>query len=104
KHGFGTFKVDYALDGPVPWTNENAARSAVIHAGDSLDDLAHFTREGRAGKAPSHPYLVIGQQSVADPTRAPEGRHTLWLYSRVPPVVEGGWAAMKEAFGDRIEK
>lgn len=104
RHGFGTFKMDFALDGPVPWTNENAARSAVIHAGDSLDDLAHFTREVRAGRAPSHPYLVIGQQSLADPSRAPAGRHTLWLYSRVPSQVEGGWSAAKEAFADRIEK
>jgi phytoene dehydrogenase-like protein len=104
RRGFGTFKMDWALDGPVPWTNENAARSAVIHAGDSLDDLAHFTREVRAGKTPSHPYLVIGQQSLADPTRAPEGRHTLWAYSRVPSDIEGGWAAGKEAFADRVER
>ncbi|MFO0591943.1 MAG: NAD(P)/FAD-dependent oxidoreductase [Polyangiaceae bacterium] len=104
RHGFGTFKMDWALDGPAPWTNENAARSAVIHAGDSLDDLAHFTREVRAGKTPSHPYLVIGQQSIADPTRAPEGRQTLWAYSRVPSRIEGGWAAAKEAFADRVEK
>ena len=104
RYGFGTFKMDWALDGPVPWTNETAARSAVIHAGDSLDDLAHFTREVRAGKTPSHPYLVIGQQSIADPTRAPEGRQTLWAYSRVPSTIEGGWAAAKEAFADRVEK
>ena len=104
RHGFGTFKMDWALDGPVPWQNELAARSAVVHAGDSLDDLAHFTRQVRDGKAPSHPYLVIGQQSLADPTRAPEGRHTLWAYSRVPSTLEGGWAAQKEAFADRIEK
>lgn len=103
RHGFGTFKMDWALDGPVPWTNENAARSAVVHAGDSLDDLAHFTRQVRSGQAPSHPYLVIGQQSLADPTRAPEGRHTLWAYSRVPSTVEGGWAAAREAFADRVE-
>lgn len=104
RHGFGTFKMDWALDGPVPWTNENAARSAVVHAGDSLDDLAQFTREVRAGKTPSHPYLVIGQQSLADPTRAPEGRHTLWAYSRVPSTIEGGWAAAGEGFADRVEK
>ncbi len=104
RHGFGTFKMDWALDGPVPWQNENAARSAVVHAGDGLDDLAHFTREVRAGRPPSHPYLVIGQQSLADPTRAPEGRQTLWAYSRVPSVIEGGWAAGKEAFADRVEK
>jgi phytoene dehydrogenase-like protein len=104
RHGFGTFKMDWALDGPVPWTNENAARSAVVHAGDSLDDLAHFTREVRAGKLPSHPYLVIGQQSLADATRAPEGRHTLWAYSRVPPSIDGGWPAAREGFADQVER
>lgn len=104
RHGFGTFKMDWALDGPVPWTSDVAARSAVVHAGDSLDDLAHFTREVRAGKTPSHPYLVIGQQSLADPTRAPEGRHTLWAYSRVPSSLPEGWNTARERFADAVEK
>lgn len=106
RQGFGTFKMDWALDGPVPWSNEDAARSAVVHAGDSLADLSLFTREVRAGALPSHPYLVIGQQSLADPTRAPAGRHTLWAYSRVPSApIEGGgaWDSLRERFADRIE-
>jgi phytoene dehydrogenase-like protein len=52
---------------------------------------------------PDHPYLVIGQQSLADPTRAPAGRHTLWAYSRVPSSIDGGWAASRERFADRVE-
>lgn len=104
RHGFGTFKMDWALDGPVPWSNEIAARSAVIHAGDSLDDLSAFTGEVRSGALPSHPYLVIGQQSLADPTRAPLGRHTLWAYSRVPSIPrEGSWEGRRDEFADRIE-
>jgi phytoene dehydrogenase-like protein len=103
KHGFGTFKMDWALDGPVPWAHEDAARAAVVHAGDSLDDLARFTREVRARRLPENPYLVIGQQSLPDPTRAPAGRHTLWAYSRVPSDLEGGWAAAKERFADRVD-
>jgi len=102
-HGFGTFKMDWALDGPVPFAHEEARDAAVVHAGDSLDDLAAFTAEVREGKLPSNPYLVIGQQSIADPTRAPAGKHTLWAYSRVPSSIEGGWAAMRERFADRIE-
>lgn len=102
-HGFGTFKMDWALDGPVPWRSEDAARAAVVHAGDNLDDLARFTREVRAGGLPGNPYLVIGQQSIADPTRAPEGRHTLWCDPRVPSRIEGGWARTRETFADRIE-
>lgn len=107
RHGFGTFKVDWALDGPVPWRHEEPARAAVVHAGDSLDDLAAFTRQVRAGELPRNPYLVIGQQSLADPTRAPTGRHTLYAYSRVPSTLsatEGGWTAARERFADRIEE
>jgi len=102
--GWGTFKVDWALDGPVPWAVAAARESAVVHAGDSLDDLSRFTAEVRAGSLPEHPYLVVGQQSLADPTRAPEGCHTLWAYTRVPPVVEGGWAAQAERMADRMDQ
>lgn len=102
KNGFATFKVDWALSGPVPWRSEQAARAAVVHAGDSLDDIAAFTREVRSGKLPTHPYLVMGQQSVADATRAPPGCHTLWGYSRVP-FAHPTWEADREAFADRID-
>lgn len=102
--GWGTFKVDWALSQPVPWAVEAARRSAVVHAGDSLDDLSRFTTQVRKGELPDNPYLVIGQQSLADPTRAPEGSHTLWAYSRVPPKLPGGgWAEQAEAFADRVD-
>ncbi|MEW5852794.1 MAG: NAD(P)/FAD-dependent oxidoreductase [Myxococcota bacterium] len=102
-HGWGTFKVDWALSAPVPWSEELARRSAVVHAGDSLDDLSRFTRQVRSGQLPDNPYLVVGQQSLMDPSRAPPGQHTLWAYSRVPSSVEGGWDAHKEAFADRVD-
>jgi phytoene dehydrogenase-like protein len=102
KQGFGTFKLDFALSGGVPWAVPSARESAVVHASESLPDLARFTREVRAGKLPEDPYLVIGQQSLADPTRAPAGQHTLYCYSRVPSDPEGGWARQREAFADRI--
>lgn len=101
--GWGTFKLDWALSKPVPWAVEAARRSAVIHAGDDLDDLSRFTAQVRRGELPDNPYLVIGQQSLVDPTRAPAGQHTLWAYSRVPPRMAGGWAAHAEAFADRVE-
>lgn len=103
-HGWGTFKMDWALSAPVPWSAEDARKSAVVHTGDSVDDLARFTREVREGSLPTRPYLVIGQQSLADPSRAPHGGHTLWAYSRVPPRPAGGWAGCREAFADRIEE
>lgn len=101
--GWGTFKVDWALSEPVPWAVEEARRSAVVHAGDSLDDLSRFTKQVRRGELPDNPYLVIGQQSLLDSTRAPEGGHTLWAYSRVPPQLDGGWAEHADAFADRVE-
>jgi phytoene dehydrogenase-like protein len=104
RYGWGTFKMDWALRGPVPWTSNEARESAVIHAGDSLDDLTSFTAEVRSGKLPSNPYLVIGQQTLADPSRAPAGCHTLWAYSRVPPQLDGTWAKHTEAFADRVEE
>jgi phytoene dehydrogenase-like protein len=103
RQGFGTFKMDWALDGPVPWTHEDCSRASVVHAGDSLDDLSRFTAEVRDGKLPSHPYMVIGQQSLADPTRAPAGKHTLWAYTRVPAKAPGGWGHEREGFADRLE-
>jgi phytoene dehydrogenase-like protein len=101
--GWGTFKVDWALDGPVPWSAATAGDSAVVHAGDSIDDLSRFTTQVRAGELPDNPYLVIGQQSLLDPTRAPPGGQTLWAYSRVPSVVRGGWSTQAEEMGDRID-
>ncbi len=102
KQGFGTFKVDFALSSSVPWAVPAARESAVVHACEGLPDLARFTRDVRAGKLPEEPYLVIGQQSLVDPTRAPLGQHTLYCYSRVPSFPEGGWARHKQAFADRV--
>jgi phytoene dehydrogenase-like protein len=102
KQGFGTFKVDFALAGNVPWTTAAARESAVVHASESLADLGRFTRDVRAHELPENPYLVIGQQSLVDPTRAPLGQHTLYCYTRVPSFPEGGWAKHREAFADRI--
>jgi phytoene dehydrogenase-like protein len=108
EYGWGTFKVDWALSAPVPWAVDAARASAVVHAGDSLDDLSRFTTEVRSGKLPERPYLVIGQQSLADPARAPRNQHTLYCYSRVPtrpdPSAEdGGWLDARQRFADRVE-
>jgi phytoene dehydrogenase-like protein len=104
RFGWGTFKMDWALSGPVPWRSPEARESAVVHAGDSVEDLRHFTRQVRSGMLPDNPYLVIGQQSLSDPSRAPQGRHTLWAYSRVPPHLPGGWAVARERFADAVEQ
>jgi phytoene dehydrogenase-like protein len=104
RYGWGTFKMDWALSGPVPWASAEAREAAVVHAGDSIADLLAFTHQVRAGKLPSNPYLVIGQQSLVDSSRAPAGNHTLWAYSHVPSFPDGGWGPHREKFADRIEQ
>jgi phytoene dehydrogenase-like protein len=102
--GWGTFKLDWALTSAVPWSCEHARRSAVVHAGESVDDLSRVAHEVRSGKLPERPYLVIGQQSLLDPSRAPPGRHTLYAYTHVPSHVEGGWQEHAARFADRVEQ
>jgi phytoene dehydrogenase-like protein len=104
RYGWGTFKMDWALNAPVPWNSSEAREAAVVHAGDSVDDLVRFTQQVRGGHLPSNPYLVIGQQSLLDSSRAREGSQTLWAYSHVPSVIAGGWHQHREAFADRVEE
>ncbi|HHO50401.1 MAG TPA: NAD(P)/FAD-dependent oxidoreductase [Deltaproteobacteria bacterium] len=106
--GWGTFKIDFALDGPVPWSAEPARRAAVVHVGESLQDLDRFTQQVRAGHLPEQPYLVIGQHTLADPSRAPRGKHTLYVYTHAPSVLDearypGGWAIWREHLADVIK-
>jgi phytoene dehydrogenase-like protein len=99
RYAWGTFKMDWALAGPVPWNEPLARQSAVVHLGDSLDDMTRFSHQVKAGQLPDYPYLVIGQQSLLDPTRAPVGCHTLYAYTHVPATV-----AEREHFADRVEE
>lgn len=103
EYGPGTFKVDWALAGAVPWSCDVARESAVVHTGEDVSDLARFTREVRTGLLPEQPYLVIGQHSLIDPSRAPGSQQTLYCYSRVPSRVTPGWDAHRERYADTIE-
>lgn len=103
RYASGTFKLDWALSGPVPWQNEDARRAATVHLAESVDDLATFTRSVRSGALPQRPYLVVGQQSTIDATRAPIGAHTLYAYTHVPSRLPTDWASAREAFADRVE-
>ena len=80
----GTFKVDFALDAPVPWTAAACRRAGVVHIGDRLGDFVRSFRASRDGEFPQRPALVIGQHSLGDGTRAPAGKHTLYCYVRSP--------------------
>jgi phytoene dehydrogenase-like protein len=104
KYAWGTFKVDWALDGLPPWTVPDCREAAVVHVGGSLAGLRAFTAEVRDGRLPEQPYVLVGQQSLMDPTRAPEGKHTLYGYTHVPSAIAGGWSKHREAFADRVEQ
>jgi len=84
RYGLGTFKLDWALSGPVPWEAAEARRAAVVHVAGTLDELFRSVEESGRGRAPAAPTLVTGQHTVHDHTRAPEGRHTLYAYARLP--------------------
>jgi phytoene dehydrogenase-like protein len=84
RYGLGTAKLDCALSAPVPWRGNEARRAAVVHLGGPLREMVMSLTEAGLGRFPEHPALVVGQQSLHDPTRAPEGKHTLYAYARVP--------------------
>ncbi|MFP5321437.1 MAG: phytoene desaturase family protein [Acidimicrobiia bacterium] len=84
RHGPGACKVDFALSGPVPWENEAARRAGCLHLGGTFEEVAAAEREVAAGGHPERPFVLVGQQSLVDDTRAPEGQHTLWTYAHVP--------------------
>lgn len=113
RYGAGVFKVDWALGGPVPWSAEPCRRAATVHVGDDVDDMSRVTNEVVRGLLPAQPYLILGQQSLLDPSRAPAGHHTLWGYTHVPSqprgdaadeIEAGSWEAMREAMADRVER
>jgi phytoene dehydrogenase-like protein len=85
RYGPGICKVDWALAAPVPWTAEACRETATVHLGGTLDEIARSESEVAAGRHPERPYCIVVQASVADPTRAPAGQHTLWGYCHVPP-------------------
>ncbi|HWH34606.1 MAG TPA: NAD(P)/FAD-dependent oxidoreductase [Acidimicrobiales bacterium] len=110
RHGAGTFKVDYALDGPVPWRSDACRRAGTVHLGGTAAEIVHAESEVAAGRHPEHPFVLVGQQSLVDPSRAPAGRHTLWAYCHVPAgstrdmtaAVEAQLERFAPGFGDRV--
>ena len=88
-HGPGAFKIDYALDGPVPWDNEDCRRAGTVHVIGTLPELVAAEADVAAGRMPDRPYVLVVQSSVFDPSRAPDGKHTLWAYAHVPHGYDG---------------
>lgn len=84
RYGPGVFKLDYALAGPIPWRAVECQRAGTVHVGGTLAEIAAAEKAVGQGKHPERPYVLVTQQSLFDPTRAPAGQHTLWAYCHVP--------------------
>ena len=84
RYGPGVFKVDWALDAPIPWRDSRALRAGTVHLGGTLEEIATSEAEIGKGNAPGAPYVLLSQPTLFDPTRAPAGKHTVWAYCHVP--------------------
>lgn len=101
RYGPGVFKVDWALDGPIPWLDPRVRDASTVHVGGTLDEIAWAEAEVWRGRHPEKPFLILLQQSECDPTRAPEGRHTGYAYCHVPG---GSDIDQTEAIEQQIER
>jgi phytoene dehydrogenase-like protein len=84
RYGQGVFKVDFALDGPIPWKAPDCLLAGTVHLGGTLDEIVASERAVWEGKHPDKPFVLLAQQSLFDPTRAPKGKQTVWAYCHVP--------------------
>jgi len=84
RYGNAAAKVDFALSDPVPWANEQVRAAGTVHVGGTRTELAASEAEVAAGRHPLSPYVLASQPTLFDPTRAPDGAHTLWAYTHVP--------------------
>ncbi len=101
RYGPGAFKLDLALEEPVPWAAEACARAATVHLGGTLDEIARAEAQVARGEHPERPFVLLAQQSLFDGTRAPAGRHTLWAYCHVP---NGSTVDMTDRIEGQIER
>ena len=110
RYGPGVFKLDYALDSPIPWKAQECLRAGTVHLGGTLDEIAESEAAVWRGEHPERPYAILAQQSLFDATRAPEGKHTAWVYCHVPhgstvdmtERVEAQIERFAPGFGDRV--
>lgn len=84
KYGAGVFKLDLALDGPIPWKAQDCARAATVHVGGSLAEITMSESAPAEGKHSAQPFVLVAQQSLFDDSRAPADKHTVWAYCHVP--------------------
>ena len=101
RHGPGAFKVDLAVDGGVPWLSEPARRAGTVHVGGTFEEVAAAEADVAAGRMPERPFVLVAQQSLADPSRAAGDVHPVWAYCHVPRGFSGD---ATDALLDQVER
>ena len=101
RYGPGVFKIDLALDGPIPWEAEGCRRAGTVHLGGTLDEISAGEAAVSRGEHPERPFVLLTQQSLFDETRSPPGKHTVWAYCHVP---NGSDFDMTERIEGQIER
>jgi phytoene dehydrogenase-like protein len=101
RYGPGVFKVDWALDGPIPWRSGECRRAGTLHLGGTLDEISHSEWGAWSGRVVERPFVLVVQQTMFDPSRAPEGKHVAWAYCHVP---NGSDVDMTERIEAQVER
>jgi phytoene dehydrogenase-like protein len=104
RYGPPSLKIDWALSASIPWEAPAARQAGTVHVGGEADDIWQVQNQQRAGIIPERPFLLLGQQSLADPTRAPAGNHTAWAYTHPPAAPPIDWTHETGAYVERIEE
>jgi phytoene dehydrogenase-like protein len=101
RYGPGVFKLDWALDGPIPWTAPGVAGAGTVHLGGTLDEIVAAEAAVARGEHPERPFVLLAQATACDPSRAPAGKHTAWAYCHVP---NGSTHDMTAAIEAQVER
>ena len=110
RYGMGVFKIDWALDGPIPWTAPEARQAGTLHLGGTLEEITATEAASERGEHPDNPFVLLAQPTILDPSRTPAGQHTAWAYCHVPngsrrdrtAAIEGQVERFAPGFRDRI--
>jgi len=110
RYGMGVFKIDWALDAPIPWRAGECARAGTVHLGATLDEIRRSERDAWEGRLSDRPFVLLAQPTLFDPSRAPGGRHIAWTYCHVPhasnadmlPAIERQIERFAPGFRDRV--
>jgi phytoene dehydrogenase-like protein len=101
RYGMGVFKIDWSLDGPIPFTANECKQAGTIHVGNTFEEIADAEQLASEGKLPEKPFVLLAQQSLFDESRAPQGKHTAWAYCHVP---NGSTVDMTERIEKQVER